>query len=279
MDYTFGKQLEQIETKTGKVIGLRVLFAFAAIIFLLTALGITFNFQDMNPAHDPIPVPLLVIIYVAAALMVGVFVLVKKETVTIFEKGVVLEKRNKETRIAFDEIESVIDAGELDSSGAAAWAIGGLVGFLVHEAVTGGSGTSAKKLNKRKNTKNRTITLNMKEGKNHTILRNAGSSLSAAIAAYTFEGVTAENINQLDISFGKELEFSQGYFKLETRKHQKQVHLSQISSIKFADGSAVHFFSLDSSGEEVPVMIARLSPLTNIDSLIYIIDNFTKKAV
>jgi len=256
MDQTFGKKIGEFETKGRNIVTMRVVLALGAVGLVLLGLEVMFDFFGWITLDDA-PSFLPYIFFVVAAGLVAVMFVFKGQTVNVFEDGFTFEKGNNVDKIPFGDIKGIIDTDVIEDS---------IIGRATHHFTT--------KRNAQKGVFLRGVTVQTKDSRKIGIVNTAGHALYEAFLAYTFKNITKDDLQSLDISFGDDLSFKDGHFVLDTKKHQKQVHHSQITNVDFDDDVNTTLFAVGEDGQDKAVIHALIHPIMNVDLMLYIIENF-----
>ncbi|MCL2353538.1 MAG: hypothetical protein FWC69_02785 [Defluviitaleaceae bacterium] len=211
MDQTFGEKIGEFETKGRNIAVVRVVLALGAVALVVLGLEVMFDFFGWITLDDA-PAFLPYIFFAAAVGLVAVMFVFKSQTVKIFEGGFTFEKGNNIDKISFGDAKGIIDTDVIEDS---------VIGRATHHFTT--------KRNAQKGIFLRGVTVQTKNGRKMGIVNTAGYALYNAFLAYTFRDITIDNLQDLNISFGDDLSFKDRHFVLDTKKHQKQVHYSQIT--------------------------------------------------
>jgi len=262
MEHSYGNMVAERSTKKSRVIWLRV-GAIGALLILGFA-----GYYFINFPFDPED---RIMGFVALGLAVLLFLLLWfisnkiKQSVEIYEEGVIVKKGRKEHSFHFNQIAGLRDAAT-DSGGF--FVAGGLVGGIIAGAVSAVASNAIDANRRKHRIRSLSIVPNTEELKEVSVVNTGGGMLSDAYTEWhkREKTITKENIPSLQISFGDILELNQGMFIHKHRRGDVHLPLAEVTELDIRENSLM-FFGLNEKGKTRSLIDINITKVLNLDLL------------
>jgi len=196
--------------------------------------------------------------------------------VAIHEEGVIVKKGKKEHRFHFSQIKGLIDSPN-DSGTIFIHGGGGIVGAIAAGVVAGVAGAAADIHARNNVTRYINIVADTEDNLEVGVIKSAGDILSRVYTDWLIRNkpITNENIPSLTLSFGKELELSQGMFLYSRRRGDVELPLAEVTELEIREDSLM-FFGLNEKGKTKCLIDINITKVYNID-LLFAVYNMAKE--
>jgi len=261
MNKNLGTELAQFQSQKGKWIAFGVFGCVAAVFLFIAGLVVMLDSIGMG----------------LGLILLGVFVLVvffkligaQKQTVTIFNEGVIIERKKSTHEFHFSEIKGLSDVG---SEGIPIIAAGGVAGAIIGGVASAVANNMVDANRRKYNLRAMTIVTN--EGKTVPVTNTAGDMLSDIFTSWLIgqKNISPENIAELRIPFGDTLEFKNGELIQQHKRGERRLPVQNITNINIAEASEVHIWGINEAGKEKCIIDLKLHAAYNLDLLYYVIE-------
>ena len=247
----YGKQLLNCATTTGQILMKKLLYLIPALVFAVIGIIVLKN-PDLLGSDDSITTVLALFFGAGALFILLALFFVKKSTAVLYEGGVVLTRGAKITEFDFASLKGIIDSTTIVKAY-------GAIPF----------------------SKTRVVTLVAQNGTKIGLVKaltpnfeQFADELGTTIVKRLLKGVTRENLNQLDISFGDSLELSRGQFIHDGKKGKVSIPLGNVCGFELQnEGYWLHLKgTCDTNGKSEILASIRADKALNLESLHRIID-------
>ena len=200
----FGNQVFECNSSMGEMLKKRLLYLLPAIVFIAAGAATSMFPEVMEGEEELMPILLALFFGVGIIFVLLSILRVKSSKAVIYEDGLVHIRSLKVTEVKFGDIKGIRDWVERTM-----WFAAIIPVFAL---------------------KTRTITIEKKDGAtiqlNKTLVpdfNRFSDKLNSVFTEYLFKGVTKENLNRTSISFGAELELSNGQLLYNKGKKEGKV--------------------------------------------------------
>ena len=244
-------------------------------LLLLGSLVLGGYYLRANPVDEFDTIMGMVAYVMGVGLFIVMFLIARrlKAVVTIFEQGVIVKRRKRTHSFHFSEIRGLRDTTSGDSSGY--FFAGGLVGALVMtvaEGLASGFGNRDWYSNNRRVIK---IVPNGGTPKDEVkVMKIASTILSQAYTQWLIavHNITHENIGNLVLDFGDQVEYNNGSIIHKHRKRGNIIHrILDVNSVDFS-GEAIQFFAYNEKGKNKAFISLNLPEFLNVDLMFFVYD-------
>ena len=269
MEQNFGSQLAFGESKKGNKF-----FSFIGVLlsawYLINGLLIIVAYFFFGGQLDGLPV-VLTTGAISIAIAVAIFLIFSflskkfkpKHTTTVYEQGVIIERKKEINKFHFNQIKGLKDRGQKDSSAAAIGVAFGVIGGLIAGLMSGS-----------KKSQLREISVMDNSSKLFNVADAASEDLSQAYTNWLVKekNITQQNINDIQLSFGDNLELKNGTFILKHKRNDKNIKLADITRFETLDNNNFSIFGLNEKNKEKAIIQINVQNLLNMDLITKIIE-------
>ena len=271
MEYNFGSERATYETKMGRIVKYRVWGVI--LLLILVAAGLFFL---LNPVDAEDVVMGWVSVGAGVIICTVLFVISSRirSKAVIYDEGVVITNRGVEHKFHFNEIaglRGMMVADTSDGVTVAGGVAGGLIGGLIAGAIAGAMA------NNRESEMRPMVSVRIVPNTNSmdevTVMNEAGDELSLLYTQWIIQqkGITKENVNTLNMSFGDELELYNGAITSKQRRKEVTLELSKITKIdSSSNGVTLQFFGMNEKGKEKNLLSIGIIKVNNVHLLLEI---------
>jgi len=264
MEHSFGNLLVECSTKKSRIVWLRI-GAIAALLVLGAA-----GYYFINFPFDPED---RIMGFVSLGLAVFLFLVLWfisnkiKQSVAIYETGVVVKKGRKEHPYHYNQISGLRDAQADDGFFVFGGAFG-LVGAAVAGAASAVASNAIGASRRRNRIRKLSIVPNTLDLNEIGVVNTGGDVLSEVYTEWLKreKAITKESIPSLALSFGDVLELNQGMFTHKHRRGDVHLPLSEVTELDIRS-DCLMFFGLNEKGKTKSLIDITITQVLNIDLL------------
>jgi len=266
MEHNFGNMLVERSTKKNRIVWLRV-GAIAALLALGAAAYylINFPFDPEDRIMGFVSLGMAVLLFLVLWFISNKI----KQSVEVYEEGVIVKKGRKEHPFHYSQISGLRDAGADD--GFFVFGAFGLVGAAIAGAASAVASNAIDASRRRNRIRKLSIVPNTDELKEISVVNTGGDMLSEIYTGWLIreKSIVKESIPSLALSFGDVLEFNQGLFTHKHRRGDIHLPLAEITELEIR-GDSLMFFGLNEKGKTKSLIDINVVEVLNIDLLFYV---------
>jgi len=266
MEHSFGNLLAERSTKKSRIVWLRV-GAIAALLALGAAgyYFINFPFDPEDRIMGFVSLGMAVLLFLVLWFISNKI----KQSVEIYETGVMVKKGRKEHPFHYNQISGLRDAAADD--GFLVFGSFGLVGAAIAGAASAVASNAMDASRRRNRIRKISVVPNTEDLKEVAVVNTGGDVLSEIYTGWVMreKAITKESIPSLYLSFGDVLEFNQGLFTHKHRRGDIHLPLTEVTELEIR-GDSLMFFGLNEKGKTKSLIDINITEVLNIDLLFYV---------